>query len=243
MICSRDLAKLFTGPGAAAIAVIRLTGPHVAEFLSRHFSKLVPIGRCIHGNITDEQRVIDDAVVARCDELTADLNVHGGQWVVRSVMDLARREGFEILEGRDQPLPLEMMDGSTQLEREIQSHLPLIRTELGLRVLLAQEQAWKDLKSRAKSSTVGAELQEILADRTLEHLLYPPGVAIVGPPNAGKSTLANQLFAQERSITADVPGTTRDWVGEIANIDGLPVLLMDTPGLRTTSDEIESQAI
>src|SRR6185437_14534233 len=59
----------------------------------------------------------------------------------------------------------------------------------------------------------------------------------------GKSTLANQLFGQERSITADLPGTTRDWVGEIANLDGLPIMLLDTPGIRATSDPIESAAI
>jgi tRNA modification GTPase len=74
-------------------------------------------------------------------------------------------------------------------------------------------------------------------------MLAPPRVAIVGAPNVGKSTLANQLFAQQRSITADVPGTTRDWVGEIANIDGLPVMLLDTPGVRETSDPIEHHAI
>src|SRR5690606_12064877 len=57
------------------------------------------------------------------------------------------------------------------------------------------------------------------------------------------STLANQLFAQERSITADLPGTTRDWVGEIANLDGLAVMLIDTPGLRMTDDLVEREAI
>jgi tRNA modification GTPase len=86
-------------------------------------------------------------------------------------------------------------------------------------------------------------LDGVLADRSLEYLLHPPRVAIVGAPNVGKSTLANQLFAQERSITADLPGTTRDWVGEIANIDGLPITLVDTPGVRDTADEIERQAI
>jgi tRNA modification GTPase len=88
-----------------------------------------------------------------------------------------------------------------------------------------------------------AQIEHILSDRSLWWLLHPPRVAIVGAPNAGKSTLANQLFAQERSITADLPGTTRDWVGEIANIDGLAVMLIDTPGQRETSDQIESEAI
>jgi tRNA modification GTPase len=55
--------------------------------------------------------------------------------------------------------------------------------------------------------------------------------------------LANQLFARERSIVADVPGTTRDWVGEMANVDGLLVMLVDTPGMRETADGIEREAI
>jgi tRNA modification GTPase len=73
--------------------------------------------------------------------------------------------------------------------------------------------------------------------------LNPPRVAIVGAPNVGKSTLANQLFARAQSITADLPGTTRDWVGAEANLDGLIVTLLDTPGLRDTTDGIEHQAI
>jgi tRNA modification GTPase len=83
----------------------------------------------------------------------------------------------------------------------------------------------------------------VLDDPCLHHLLHPPRVAIIGAPNVGKSTLANRLFGQQRSITADLPGTTRDWVGEIANIDGLAVVLVDTPGVRRTDDPIEAAAI
>ena len=111
------------------------------------------------------------------------------------------------------------------------THVPLARTEQALRVLLAQPAAW------ARGERPDPD------DKGLWWLLHPPRVAIVGPPNVGKSTLANQLFAQERSITADLPGTTRDWVGEMANIDGLAVMLVDTPGVRQTSDPIESEAI
>jgi tRNA modification GTPase len=87
------------------------------------------------------------------------------------------------------------------------------------------------------------DIQQVLDDRSLWWLLHPPQVAIVGEPNVGKSTLANQLFGQERSITADWPGTTRDWVGEMANINGLAVQLVDTPGMRQTDDPIEAAAI
>lgn len=68
-------------------------------------------------------------------------------------------------------------------------------------------------------------------------------IAILGLPNVGKSTLANQLFGQQRSITADLPGTTRDWVDGWANLDGLPARVIDTPGIRAATDPLEAQAI
>ena len=94
-----------------------------------------------------------------------------------------------------------------------------------------------------EQESAAADLPAILADRSLWWLLHPPRVAIVGRPNVGKSTLANQLFARERSITADLPGTTRDWVGELADVNGLAVMLVDTPGLRDAADPIERAAI
>ncbi len=57
-------------------------------------------------------------------------------------------------------------------------------------------------------------------------------VAILGRPNVGKSTLLNALLAEERSIVAATPGTTRDTVEEVASIGGIPVRLIDTAGLR-----------
>jgi tRNA modification GTPase len=128
-------------------------------------------------------------------------------------------------------MPEDAVDADDPLWRDVLAHLPLARTEQALRVLLAQPAAWA---SGARSSA---------DDERLWWLLHPPRVAIVGLPNVGKSTLANQLFAQERSITANLPGTTRDWVGEMANIDGLAVVLVDTPGMRETSDPIERTAI
>ena len=104
------------------------------------------------------------------------------------------------------------------LEQEVLMSLPLARTELTLRMLLAQPAAWDRLIARPPAK---AETENILADRALHWLLHPPRVAIVGAANVGKSTLANQLFGQQRSITVDLPGTTRDWVGETANLDGL----------------------
>ena len=254
-------ATLLTPPGVGAIAVVRLTGPRVEPFLQTHFSKPAADHRCVHGHLSDGETVLDDPVVVLFDHgNSADLNLHGGEWVVQSVLDLARKEGFELTEptASDAPLPLDTAEGDTILDKEVHAHLRLAKTELGVRVLLAQPAAWAEILRRAtpgpgeeahlarymqKAEGIRQEVSAILADSSLRWLLRAPRVAIVGAPNVGKSTLANRLFARERVITADLPGTTRDWVGETANLDGLAVLLVDTPGIRRTDDAIEAEAI
>jgi len=67
--------------------------------------------------------------------------------------------------------------------------------------------------------------------------------AIVGRPNAGKSSLLNQLLGHDRAIVSPIPGTTRDTIEETANIRGLPVVFVDTAGLRDAGDEIEVEGI
>lgn len=67
--------------------------------------------------------------------------------------------------------------------------------------------------------------------------------AIVGRPNAGKSSLLNQLLGHDRAIVSPIPGTTRDTIEETANIRGLPVVFVDTAGLREAGDEIEVEGI
>jgi len=67
--------------------------------------------------------------------------------------------------------------------------------------------------------------------------------AIVGRPNVGKSSLLNQLLGRDRAIVSPIAGTTRDTIEETANIRGLPVVFIDTAGLREARDEIEQEGI
>jgi tRNA modification GTPase len=68
-------------------------------------------------------------------------------------------------------------------------------------------------------------------------------VAIVGEPNVGKSSLFNALVGSARAIVTDVPGTTRDLVTEVVDLDGLRVTLVDTAGLRDTTDPVEVEGV
>ena len=90
-------------------------------------------------------------------------------------------------------------------------------------------------------NALAGELAELSATRSFGQSLRDGfTVAIVGPPNAGKSTLLNRMAGDEVAIASPVPGTTRDLIRVQVDMLGLPVWLVDTAGLRDTDDEIES---
>lgn len=68
-------------------------------------------------------------------------------------------------------------------------------------------------------------------------------VVLVGPPNAGKSSLLNALLQENRAIVSNVPGTTRDFLEEWLDLDGWPIRLVDTAGIRGTSDAVEAEGV
>jgi tRNA modification GTPase len=96
----------------------------------------------------------------------------------------------------------------------------------------------------ARLST-GLEAMAGLLESALEGRVLRRGIriAIIGSPNAGKSSLLNQLLARDRAIVSPVPGTTRDTLEETANIRGYPVVFVDTAGLREATDHIEQEGI
>jgi len=81
-----------------------------------------------------------------------------------------------------------------------------------------------------------------LADSWRRERIYREGIlaVIAGRPNAGKSSLFNLLLREDRSIVAEVPGTTRDWIEASVSIGGIPVRLVDTAGLRSSADPVEA---
>lgn len=91
---------------------------------------------------------------------------------------------------------------------------------------------------------IDADVAELLeAARQGQRLVQTPQVVIVGPPNAGKSSLLNLLARNERAIVSAVPGTTRDVLRETVEMDGVLMALADTAGMRDADDEIEREGI
>src|SRR5208337_2269412 len=105
-----------------------------------------------------------------------------------------------------------------------------------------------------EQSEGGVDLEKLDdAERILKDLartyrqgrVYQEGVsiAIAGATNAGKSSLFNLLLRQDRAIVSEIHGTTRDWLEGTASIEGIPVRLFDTAGLRETNDPLEGEGV
>ena len=202
-----------------------------------------------HGGVLPAKLVLD-AVLAAGARLAEP-----GEFTKRAFLngrlDLAQAEAVaDIIHARTE---LALRAATEQLAGKLSQRIHRLRDDL--MATLAHVEAHIDFPDEDIAPHTRAQLIERLA-RSLEFLkellrTAPEGqvlrrgirAALIGRPNVGKSSLLNQLLGHDRAIVSPIAGTTRDTIEETANIRGLPVVFIDTAGLREAGDELEREGI
>jgi tRNA modification GTPase len=142
---------------------------------------------------------------------------------------------------------LRQLDGALgSLYRNWSGRLTRILAHLEAVIDFPEEDLPPEIENRIRIETgeLGAEINGHLADgHRGERLRDGISVAIVGPPNAGKSSLLNRIARREAAITSPIAGTTRDIVEVAIDLKGYPIVLADTAGLRDSSDAVEQEGL
>ena len=202
----------------------------------------------VHGSVASVQALMD-ACVRRGARMAEP-----GEFTFRAVMhgklDLTRAEG--IRDTVDAVTDLQFSRANMLRDGVIAAEYRRIRSAI-FKVLAAVEANTdfsEEIGPLDEEGLVASlvSVREVLAGwlasaRSTEIIRSGVSMAIVGPPNAGKSSLLNALLKADRAIVTAIPGTTRDTLEASLNLGGLLVRVLDTAGLRSTSDVIEQMGI
>ncbi|TGL44510.1 tRNA uridine-5-carboxymethylaminomethyl(34) synthesis GTPase MnmE [Leptospira perdikensis] len=134
----------------------------------------------------------------------------------------------------------------TKLSSKIRSDLISLKAECEAEIDFSTEDLTFESLEERKNRMVSLKslCSKLIRDsERAETLILQSTVVLFGEPNTGKSSLMNLLIGKDRSIISDIPGTTRDYIAEELSLDGIPIRLVDTAGIRETSDNIEQMGI
>jgi len=278
---------LSSGRPPAAIAVVRMSGPHAQQGLQALIGHVPEPRRATLAKLRDSDRdVLDEGLAlwlpgprSETGQDMAELHLHGGRAVVAAVLAaLGRLDGFRPAEpgeftrrafenGR---LDLTAVEGlgdliSAETEAQRRQAFRQLKGWLGGRAetwrsrlieALALVEARIDFSDEADvpADLMGPALdiarglleeigRALADDRRGERLRDGLVVAIAGPPNAGKSSLFNRIAGRDAAIVSPYAGTTRDVIEVHLDLDGFPVTVLDTAGVRTTDDPLEREGV
>lgn len=247
------IVACLTPPGRGAIAVLAVEGPGAVAEVGMLFAPasgraLETYGppRVVFGRFGPEPG--EEVIVRLRSPDALEIHCHGGQWAIARIQSLLAGRGWRPVGGqawlaRNQPDPI------VRQAAEALAHAPTRRTAA---ILLDQFQGALH-RAIQQVDTALAEGQWEIARSQLRrlialvplglHLTTPWRVVLAGPPNAGKSSLLNALAGFPRAIIHPQAGTTRDVVTLSTAIEGWPVLLCDTAGLRATDHPLEGAGV
>lgn len=237
-----------------------------------------------YGHIVENNEIIDEVLVSYfkapksyTTENMCEINTHGGNVVIRKILELCLKNGANLAEpgeftkraflnGRIDLLQAESVidvinaksekeakTGIKQLEGVLSKKIKEIKQEI-LDVMVNVDVSI-DYPEYDVEDVTNSQISEMLesVQKKLETLeksfdngkLIKEGIktAIIGKPNAGKSSLLNAILKEDRAIVTEYEGTTRDTIEEFVNIDGVPLKLIDTAGIRDAKDEVEKIGI
>ena len=164
-------------------------------------------------------------------------------------IDLAQSEGvLNIIKSRSiEALHAAARTLTGELSRSVQKiHDDILTLQGSLEIQLdfPEGETLNDFDAEAGINAVISELEDLIPKCSAGFILSEGVRAVIaGRPNAGKSSLLNALLGKNRAIVTDIPGTTRDIIEEGIIINGVPVKLTDTAGLRNTGDVIEAEGV
>merc|ERR1711991_812929 len=155
--------------------------------------------------------------------------------LISAETEIQRLQAVKIMKGKSSDKFNELRDKLLKILSFVEAKIDFPEEDL-------PEENLKKIKQ--DSSNVLNEINKILNDQKVGEIIREGfKIAIVGPTNAGKSSLLNNLSKREVAIVSEIAGTTRDVVETHLNIDGYPVIISDTAGIRDSKNEIESKGI
>jgi tRNA modification GTPase len=246
------LISLLTPSGRGAVAVVAVRGDRAVEATAARFHAAAgrplasfPADQIVFGWWEHGSGSREEVVVCRRAGDEVEIHCHGGHAAAQAIIDHLVRE-----EGRHVPWQAWVSEKSPgAIAAEAAVALSAARTERTAAILLDQqrgalEAAIQAILRRLDSADVDGAAAELDRLQSLEplgmHLTQPWRVVLAGRPNVGKSSLINAILGYQRAIVFDQPGTTRDVLTAHTAIEGWPVELADTAGLRETVDPLEA---
>ena len=155
--------------------------------------------------------------------------------LISSETEIQRQQAIKIMTGQNSSKFISWRERLLKILSNVEAKIDFPDEDLPNDVL-------RDIKTN--SNKIKSEIQKTLNDQKVgERIREGFKIAIVGPINAGKSSLLNYLSRREVAIVSEIAGTTRDVIETHLNIDGLPVVVSDTAGIRDSKDEIEKKGI
>ena len=220
--------------------------------------------RLYYGEIHLNGTAVDEVIVnvlRKEDSFTGEdlveVNCHGGIQAVKKTLECIVSAGAKETHWKELANRSFTNDKIDLIQKEALLEIPQAKTKLGVKVLLDQyngalssfiNNLIKEIEHgnniNQNLSYIHDKLREILETAVFGcAITSPQKLIITGKPNVGKSTLINALLREDRSIVHSEPGTTRDAVDSMFSIDGIPLTIVDTAGIRETNHKVEKLGV